>query len=166
MQRTLSSAQTFFTKFITPVLCLAAFCALTFIYLNTPGGLRTRSGAPIPAGLQMLFVPVLALLLAYVCWYCVRLKRVRIDPEALYISNFQTEIRVPLRDVSDVSENRWIKLHPITIRFTRETEFGNSVVFMPKARWFGGWSPHPVVAELVEAVERASRFGSGPPIVE
>ena len=78
------------------------------------------------------------------------------DDQALYISNYSKEIVVPLANVADVSENRWVNTHPVTIQFHSETEFGTHVKFMPKVRWFGGWSSHPVVEEIRMAVNRAT----------
>ena len=76
--------------------------------------------------------------------------------EALCISNYSSEIAVPLVNVAQVSENRWVNIHPITIEFHADTEFGSRVVFMPKVRWFAFWSPHPVVEEIRGAVDRAT----------
>jgi hypothetical protein len=53
-----------------------------------------------------------------------------------------------LTQIERVTENRWIKILPVTIFFRQDTDFGQSVVFMPKTRWDGGYSSHPVVAEL------------------
>jgi hypothetical protein len=80
---------------------------------------------------------------------------VRMDETSLYISNYLREAQVPLRQVMTVTENRWLNIHPVTIKFRSATEFGDRVVFMPKVRWFGLWTSHPVVAEIQEAVDRA-----------
>jgi hypothetical protein len=93
---------------------------------------------------------------AVVYWRCVRLKRVRMDDTSLYVSNYLREIQVPLRQVADVTENRWVNIHPVTIQFRSATEFGERVVFMPKRRLFGFWRSHPVVAEIRHAVDRAA----------
>jgi len=77
------------------------------------------------------------------------------DDKALYISNYSTEIVVPLNNVAGVTENVLINIHPITILFRSETEFGSQIVFMPESRWFGFWSSHPVVGEIQNAVARA-----------
>src|SRR5881409_246355 len=78
----------------------------------------------------------------FIWWSCIRLKRVRMDDKALDISNYSTEIAVPLVNVAQVSENRWVNIHPVTIEFHAATEFGSRVVFMPKVRWFAFWSSH------------------------
>ena len=89
-------------------------------------------------------------------WMCVPLKRVRTDGRNLYISNYFHEITVPLTAVGDVTENRWINIHPVTIHFRRDTEFGRRITFMPTTRMFSSWSSHPVVEELHQAVAAAT----------
>jgi hypothetical protein len=89
------------------------------------------------------------------------LKRVRMDDEALHISNYKREITVPLGNVAEVVESRWAKGYWLFIKFHSETEFGSRIVFAPKIRIF--WrSPHPVVAEIRSGVARAT--GAGPVI--
>ena len=90
----------------------------------------------------------------YLYWTCIRLKLVRIDSDFIYISNFRKEIKVPLYQIKKVSEWRLDNSHPIFIYFTQTTEFGTSIVFMPKIRWFGFWSSHPVVDKIRQASER------------
>ena len=64
------------------------------------------------------------------------------------MSNYRKEISVPLSEISDVTENRWVNMHPVTIHFRRDTAFGQRVMFMPAVRPFAFFSSHPVVAEL------------------
>lgn len=84
---------------------------------------------------------------AFILWGCSRLKRVRVDESGLLVSNYLKEIRIPFDDILDVTENRWINIHPVTIHFRQSTPFGERVVFMPRVRLFA-WTSHPVVGEL------------------
>ena len=99
----------------------------------------------------------LATVVGGLCWYWwgIRLKRVEVDDQWLYVSNYLRDIQVELRDIEEVSENRWVNIRPITVRFRRDTGFGPRIVFMPPARWWGFWQPHPVVRELEDAAQRA-----------
>lgn len=80
--------------------------------------------------------------------YCAGLKRVCVDSQNLYVSNYRREITVPLSMIASVTENRWINIHPVTVHFLSPTEFGQEITFMPTVRPFAFWSRHPVVAEL------------------
>src|SRR5579863_832812 len=89
VNRTLSSAQTFFMKLIFPLFWIAGF---GFMALSPFLG-RFRDNSDFD-GMKWFFLSVWLLGTVFVYWACVRLKRVRIDNEALYISNYIKEIRV------------------------------------------------------------------------
>lgn len=88
--------------------------------------------------------------IAFLYWTCMRLKAVSVDDDFLYVSNYIKEISIPLSNIHDVTENRWINVHPVTIHLKSPSEFGDKIVFMPKVRIFSFFSSHPVVAELKE----------------
>lgn len=139
--RTLSSMQTFLMKVVFPVIWIGGFGF---------GTVGMWLGAGAPAFLKWQFLVTWIAGSAFILWSCGRLKRVRIDREFLYVSNYRREIAVPLSMIEAVTENRWINIHPVTVRFRVPTEFGQTITFMPTARFFG-WSSHPVVQELREA---------------
>ena len=116
-----------------------------------------KAGHPPPAAVGWQFMVMWMVGSLFIWWFCMRLKRVQMDDEVLYISNYLEEIRVPLKDVTGVSENRIVNSHPVTLKFGNKTRFGFSVVFVPKVRLFSVFSPHPVVSEIQAAVERAKR---------
>ena len=153
--RTLSSAQTFPMKVLFPLLWISGFAAATLSLFLAPGFWHGPDGGPPEPELKWLFLLITLAGAVFIWWACIRLKRVRMDDKALYISNYSTEIVVPLVNVAEVTENRWLNIHPVTITFHADTEFGSQVVFMPKTRWFGFWSSHPVVDEIRTAANHA-----------
>ena len=154
--RTLSSAQTFLMKVIFPPFWIGGFALATITLFLSPGSWHDARGGALDPDTKWFFLLATIVGGGFIWWSCVRLKRVRMDDKALYISNYSTEIAVPLVNVAQVSENRWINIHPVTIEFHAGTEFGSRVVFMPKVRWFAFWSSHPVVEEIRAAVRRAT----------
>jgi hypothetical protein len=152
MRRDLSSAQTFLVKFVFPSLWLTGFILATVLLFR--GNIADARGYPFPAEVKWLFLGGTVLGALFLYWGCMRLKRVQIDDQWLYVSNYVREIRVPLRDIEEVSENRWINIRPVTVRFRRETEMGSAVIFMPKRVWWGFWRPHPVLQEIDDAIRR------------
>lgn len=82
-----------------------------------------------------------------------RLKKVSLSPftSKLYISNFLREIEVPFDDVEKIFE---IRMAPelIKIRFKTKTRFGRSILFMPKYRFWGGFSEHPTIGDLKRSI--------------
>jgi hypothetical protein len=129
--RVISSAQTFFAKFIVPIIVLAVLPFLAF-----------RSGV------GPIFVPVGALAALSVYWYYSRLKKVAIDSDGLVISNYFREVRVPWRQIVDVSGSRWVNTRQIKVTFDRDIGFGSSIIFMPKIRLLFPGQESPIAQEL------------------
>jgi hypothetical protein len=144
--KTLSSAQTLFMKIIFPALWISGFGVGTLaLWLGVMHG---KNNAPPPDGMKWQFLVIWIVGTAFILWGCSGLKRVRIDKNRLYVSNYIREIHVPLSDVRDVTEVRWINIHPVTVYFRDTTEFGDKIKFMPKVRFLLSWSSHPIVGEL------------------
>jgi hypothetical protein len=148
--RTLSSAQTFMVKFVFPVVWIAGFgfgtAALWFEFLHG------RNAFPPPPQLRWIFLAILISGSLFHWWLCMPLKRVRRDDARLLVSNYRREISVPFGLIERISENRWINIHPVTIYLRKDTEFGDTITFMPKAR-IGLGRSHPVVQELNALIE-------------
>ena len=141
-------------KFVIPVVWIGGFgfgTAMLFRPVDAFGG------RPPPPDMKWLFLAVLVVGSIFMYWWCGRLMRVVMTDMELRISNYRREIVVPLSDVEEVTENRWVNIHPVTVQFVRRTDFGHRVVFMPKSRPFALFSSHPIVAELRAAVETAKR---------
>jgi hypothetical protein len=134
-ERTLSSAWTFFTKFLLPPIWILTFGYATFLWSDGPP--------------QMKFVFLVAWIAGTtsILWINVGLKRVRMDERQLYVSNYVQEIHIPFSAITDVKQNRWLNSRPITICFRDVTEFGDQVRFIPKQS-FQFWRTDPVVNEL------------------
>jgi hypothetical protein len=142
---TLSSEQTFFMKFILPILWIGLFAPVTFSWLFSPDSERKWGtlGVALAGAISIGRT-------------CIGLKRVRMDDHALYISNYSTEIVVPLENVVAITEIRWVRIHPVTIVFRSETAFGSRITLMPPWQWLAYWSSPPVVAQIRDAVDRAA----------
>lgn len=106
------------------------------------------------AGTRVLpfFAPIGVLLAFSIYWFYVRLKKVAIDSDGLVISNYVREVRVPWRDIINVTGNRWKKTRQVTVTFDRDIGFGTSIVFMPKFRFLWPGQEHPIAQELRELI--------------
>ena len=145
MIRNVSSIQTFLVKWIFPLFWILIFgYGTVMLWLN-----KFDQPQQVDAiYMKLLFLIIFIVGTTTLAIFSFPLKRVRMDSKYLYISNFLTEIRVPFTSISDVTENRWINTHPVTVHFRTSTQFGRKIVFMPTARWFAFLSSHPIVAEL------------------
>ncbi len=153
LPRQLSSGQTLYFKFVQPVLGIAGFGAATL--LAFAGALDDSAIARAVPHLKWLLLAgwlgATPLLLATNAG----LKRVRLDAHTLYVSNFRDEIAVPVSEIESVLERRWLRLHPVTIKFRTATPMGRAITFMPVGRMFGFLTGHPVVDELRRAAAHA-----------
>jgi hypothetical protein len=146
-ERKLSSAQTFWMKFVIPAIWISMFGLGTLgLFL---GAFRGPDDLPPPGAMKWGFLAGWIVGTIFIYRECARLKRVRIEDSAIYVSNYLKEIRIPFNAIADVTENRWLNIHPVTIHLRSATEFGDRITFMPKIRIFS-WRSHPVVAELRE----------------
>src|ERR1700674_3488223 len=99
--RTISSGQTILAKFIFPVVWIGGFGLGTMPLWLAP--LHARSGAP-PPDMKWLFLAVWICGTAFVLWLSAGLKKVRLDDETIYISNYVSEISVPLGLIEDATK--------------------------------------------------------------
>jgi len=77
------------------------------------------------------------------------LLRVQLRDGHLYASNYFSEIEIHPSDITEVTQNRWVKLRPITIRLRTPSELGQRLSFMPPVRIiFRFWIQDPIVEEL------------------
>jgi hypothetical protein len=143
--RTLSSAMTFLMKFIFPTLWISIFGYGTLALWTTL--LQGHDNQAPPVGMKGVFLLMWVAGTLFILKFCAGLKCIKADNRNLYISNYLREITVPLTLIENVTEIRWINIHPVTIHFRGDTEFGQRVTFMPQSRIFAGGS-HPVVTEL------------------
>jgi hypothetical protein len=146
MLKTLSSRLTIFYKVLFPAGWTSVF-GLTTLLLWL-GVMHGKHGEPPPDQMKWTFLVIWLVGTAFILWMCTRLKQVRVDSNNLYVSNFLREVPIPFSLIADVTENRWINIHPVTIHFRDDTQFGRTVTFMPTARFLKAFSPHPVVVEL------------------
>lgn len=153
MRNTLSSSQTFISKYVFPVLWSSMFGLGTLgLWL---GIFHDKSGGGPVEWLRWLFLGVWIVGTAFVIWHSRRIKRVQVDEHSLYISNYFSEVMVPLTEVANLTESMLSRPKTITIEFHGPTAAGSRVVFIPKFRLFS-FGTHPVIAELRALCEKAS----------
>lgn len=148
--RQLSSSLTFVWKFIIPLLWLTGFGIATVVVF------RASEDASRPDGTWMHWLFLVAFIVGTVLifWAVARIKRVSLKRDKLIISNFRTEIDVPLKYVSHFKGSILLSPELIWIKFKRRTDFGESIVFMPPIRFRSGFTRPPMTAELNEMLTK------------
>ena len=85
---------------------------------------------------------------------CVSLKTVKIENDNIIISHYFKRVKVPISEISKVTENLFFNIHPVYIHFKNRTDFGNKVMFMPPPH-LSLFRSHPVVKHLRDLVEKS-----------
>jgi hypothetical protein len=134
--RVISSAQTFSIKFILP------FVFVAFTFPLSLAGRRDMLG----------FLALGVLIGSSLYWYYSRLKKVAVDSDGLVISNYVREVRVPWRNIVDVSGSRWVNTRQIKVTFDRDIGFGTSIIFKPKVRLLWPGQESPIAQELRDLI--------------
>jgi hypothetical protein len=144
--KVLSSKLTFISKFVFPVLWITLFgSGAVEMWAGTFTG---KDNTPPPPELKYVFLGAWIVGTAFILWTSAGLKEVSVDGQSIRVSNYLEEINIPADMIADITENRWIKGHPITIHLRSDTAFGQKIKFLPKSQLLGAWSTHPAVAEL------------------
>jgi hypothetical protein len=149
--KTLSSSLTFFSKFVFPAIWFGILAL----------GLTESEADMTPAAhaKRLAFGGATGML---ILWGLCGLKRVRIDKEFLYVSNYLRETVIPLDLIDRVREYWWLEPGYVAVHFRQPTDIGTSIRFVakfqsgphsfPLLRLFTARvPPHPVVAELKNA---------------
>ena len=153
--RVISSRQTLPTKVLGPAIfgLGALFFAGMFHLGLFPDLYQAMFHGGLPPALVNLFWGMWCLGALFSLWWGYRLKRVAVDGDCIYVSDYFTEDKLPLSDILAVTENRWLKGHPVTIEFASSTRWGHHIKFLPKVRVLvPSWVSHPIVAELRDMV--------------
>ncbi len=141
MKRELSSKQTFLLKIILPIFFTVIFTAAILVIIFS-----SKNDEILPIIIVFPLIGLFGILAMY--FTVMRYKKVSVDDRFLYVSNYCKEIKVPLSNIADVTEIKWIRTRPITIHLKRDSEFGRKIVFTPKMNGFRIFADNPLIAEL------------------
>jgi len=140
MRRPISSDATFIFKFIVPVgytLFISAWSLLIDLF---------NMGRE-----KWVFICFIAILSVGVGRLCLRIKKVAIEGEYIYVSNYVKEIRVSLAGINKVSQSYLATPKLVHLAFKDPILFGKKISFIPQANSIlSPYKSHPVVDELLE----------------
>ena len=90
---------------------------------------------------------------AFIYLICGRIKKVQIDGDKVIVSNFISSEEINLSQIISVSGSVFLTPELVWFKLKAPTKFGATIIFMPKYRFFGGFSKHPMVNELKRLCE-------------
>ncbi|HMP23447.1 MAG TPA: hypothetical protein PKC76_04910 [Saprospiraceae bacterium] len=133
MQR-VSTNLTLFYKLFIPCFWVAFFGAATLTTLTMSDNATLRSGmlAGYAGSIVVLYFTVF------------QLKRVEMNHESVYVTNYFRHFRYPLQDVEKIVHRNFLLFRTATIHLRAPGSFGKTMTFIPSSRLYEDfWKSHP-----------------------
>lgn len=151
---TISSKQTYFSKRVFPILWLGGV-AIFLVF-----GLATATSHQVPADPMVLVVPVVMLVFGFVLFRKLLwdlADEVQDGGSFLLVRKGPVEQRIPLANITNVSMSQLTNPKRLTLRLRTPCEFGDEVVFIPKAPLFSlnPFARNAVAEDLMRRVDQA-----------
>lgn len=132
MQR-VSTNLTLFYKLFFPIFWMVFFgCFVVAVLIINP---RTVLGMSAPLW-QIVIVGTYLLVLALIYWGIARLKRVEMDRDFVYVTNYFKTARYPWHAIEHIGERDWLIWHPVDITLREAGTFGRKITFVPSKTHF------------------------------
>src|SRR5690554_583171 len=122
----ISSSLTLFFRIFVPVFWVVFFGAFTIGLLVTSNLPVVLDNLYFRIGLVLFYLTGLAFLYFTV----LRLKRVEIDPDFVYVTNYLKTYRYPFHNIESIREINLFLFHVATIRFREKGSFGKKIHFL------------------------------------
>lgn len=151
---TISSKQTYFSKRVFPILWLGGV-AIFLVF-----GLAAATSHKVPADPMVLVVPVVMLVFGFVLFRKLLwdlADEVQDGGSFLLVRKGPVEQRIPLANITNVSMSQLTNPKRLTLRLRTPCEFGDEVVFIPKAPLFSlnPFARNAVAEDLMRRVDQA-----------
>ena len=154
MERTLSVRHTGVLKFVLPPVWIVFFGYGVWQVWSRPEDVLDADAGLTTAVLKWIFVALFAASLGVLFAFVLPLKRVRLAPDGLRVSNYVREITVPFGAIARVRQSWLPTFRLVTLDLRTETPLGRRVIFMPAgaqriAFWHSEyWREDHLVSEL------------------
>jgi hypothetical protein len=147
MQR-VSTNLTLFYKFFVPIFWIVFFGSMTvaaFVYDNAYYG--EIPGLPFRIGLVLFFISGLIMFM----FTLMRLKRVEMGTDGMYVTNYFKHLRYQYEDIEKIAESEFLFFKVVTIHLRAKGTFGKKFTFIAsRDRYAEFWRAYP---ELHDAVK-------------
>ncbi|KAA3624672.1 MAG: hypothetical protein DWQ02_22800 [Bacteroidetes bacterium] len=150
MERVSTNATLFYRLFL-PIFWIVFFGAFTLsvfitnreLYGEIPGNyMRLGSAIFYITGLVVLYFTLM------------RLKRVEMDDQYVFVTNYIKHYRYPWHNIESIQEQNFLFLKLVTLTLKTPGSFGKKVVFAASHQlWAGFWKSNPELKEKVNFVE-------------
>lgn len=146
MQR-VSTNLTLFYKFFLPIFWIVFFGSMTIAALVYDKAFYGEiPGVPFRIGIVIFFLSGVAMF----GFTLMRLKRVEMSDEHLYVTNYFKHLRYPYGDIEKISESEFLIFKLVTIHLKASGTFGKKFTFLAsRNRYAEFWREHPELHDSV-----------------
>ncbi|MEM6964262.1 MAG: hypothetical protein AAF573_05820 [Bacteroidota bacterium] len=131
-----STSLTLFLKIFLPSFWIVFFSAFTFavwqLDLGTFGGIDMGT-------FRLVLLGFLLLGIGLIYWALIRLKRVEMDNEFVFVTNYFKNARYPWHNIKNIEERDFALFRTIHIVFKKPGIFGGKVTFVASRRKFNAF---------------------------
>ncbi len=149
--QSISSGFTLFWKLVLPITWITFFGTFVgFILLSEDGAYLVSGGAVTPGVVRLLAFGFLAIGILLFYLFFMRLKRVDVDEDFLYVTNYFKTRRYPYHNIEKMTSNRFFIFKPVTVYFKEAGFFGKKITFLSGKTFKDFLVQHPNVAALLQ----------------
>lgn len=137
-----STSLTLFLKIFFPAFWIVFFAAFTFAVWQLDAG--TFGGIDMEI-FRMGMLSFLLLGIGIIYWALMRLKRVEMDNEFVFVTNYFKSVRYPWHNVKNIEERDFALFRTIHIVLKKPGIFGEKITFVASRRKFNAFvkeNPH------------------------
>ncbi len=131
-----STSLTLFLKIFLPVFWIVFFSSFTFavwkLDVGTFGGISIGS-------FRIGMLIFLLLGIAFLYWSVMRIKRVEMDDQFVYVTNYFKNFKYPWHNISNVEERDFIIFRTIHLKLKEPGFFGKKITFIASRRKFNAF---------------------------
>lgn len=144
-----SSNATVFLKYFLPTIWFVFMGSITVFYLLLDA--KQQVSSPLsPYATKLLLISFLFSSLGLIYLLFGRIKRVDMDSEFLYVTNYIKTYRYTYESVKSINESNWILFKLMTIQFHQPGAFGQEINFIANYKFMPFLEAHPeVMAKLL-----------------
>lgn len=147
MQR-VSTNLTLFYKFFMPIFWIVFFGSMTiaaFVYDNAFYG--EIPGNWFRIGLVVFFLSGVVMFL----FTLMRLKRVEMGPDGIYVTDYFKHLRYPFEDIEKIAESEFLIFKVVTIHLRAKGTFGKKFTFLAsRDRYAEFWRQNPELHDTIK----------------
>jgi len=146
-----SSQLTLFFKVFIPVIWISFFGTIGgFLVLSSDGQTSNLAMAFGQTKFSLIIIGFLSLGIVLLYFFLMRLKRVELDKDFLYATNYVKHFRYPYHNIDHLVMKRFLLWRPTKVVLKTPGKFGKRFTFLASKQLEVYLKEHPMIAQEIE----------------